>query len=277
MAVSNRERVGRTLDALRDGLSPFVVREYRTVYSKQGYVTEIDSALSTSSYPGLPPAAWGDEATLLISLDTQACLNLMWRRWNEVFQDKLGHVARSYVSEMIQARNDWAHQTAFSNDEAYRIADTAGRLLKMVSAAEQAALVDEIGKDLLRLRFEEEAKKSKKDTGPLKPKETTTLAGLKPWRAVVQPHPDVSSGRYIQAEFAADLSEVLAKTADPEYQDPVEFFRRTYLTEGLLSLLVTGVRRLTAQGGEPVVELRPPLEAARPTVCWPCTICLGAI
>jgi predicted AAA+ superfamily ATPase len=73
---------------------------------------------------------------------------------------------------------------------------------------------------------------------------------------VVQPHPDVASGRYIQAEFAADLSQVLAGTAEAEYQDPVEFFRRTYLTEGLLALLVSGVKRLTAQGGEPVVQLQ---------------------
>jgi len=86
--------------------------------------------------------------------------------------------------------------------------------------------------------------------------EATTLAGLKPWREVVQPHPDVASGRYIQAEFAADLSQVIAGTAEPEYQDPLEFFRRTYLTEGLLALLATGIKRLTAQGGEPVAQLQ---------------------
>ncbi|MBN1247680.1 MAG: ATP-binding protein, partial [Anaerolineae bacterium] len=34
------------------------------------------------------------------------------------------------------------------------------------------------------------------------------------------------------------------------------FFRRTYLTEGLLALLVTGIKRLTAQGGDPVVQLQ---------------------
>jgi hypothetical protein len=29
--------------------------------------------------------------------------------------------------------------------------------------------------------------------------------GLRPWRDVARPHPDVSTGRYRQAEFAADL------------------------------------------------------------------------
>ena len=256
MALSNRERVGRILGALKDGLGPFILREYRMTYTQKGYVNEIDLALSTHSYSGLPGEAWSDDAALLKALDTHACLHLMWRRWNDVFQDKLGHVARSYVSEMIEARNRWAHQKAFTNDEAYRVADTAARLLKMVSAADEAAFVDEIGRDLLHQRFEAEAEKAKREAAPLKTEEITTLAGLKPWREVVQPHPDVASGRYIQAEFAADLSQVMAGTAEPEYQDPLEFFRRTYLTEGLLSLLVTGVKRLTAQSGDPVVQLQ---------------------
>jgi predicted AAA+ superfamily ATPase len=255
MALSNTERVGRVLEALKDGLGPFILREYRQVY-KNRYVDIIDATLATGSYGGLPFEVRANDAALLKALDTQGCLNLMIRRWNEVFQDKLGHVGRSYVSEMIEARNTWAHQGALSNDEAYRIADTAARLLKMVSAAKEAAVVDEIGRELLRLRFEAEAKKAKKDTGPLATPAVTTLAGLKSWREVVQPHPDVASGRYIQAEFAADLAQVVAGTAEPEYQDPLEFFRRTYLTEGLLSLLVTGIKRLTAQGGDPVVQLQ---------------------
>jgi predicted AAA+ superfamily ATPase len=255
MALSNRERVGRILEALREGLAPFILREYRTGYTERGYIDEIDAALASPGYPGLPAEARAGGKALLAALDTHACLHLMWRRWNDVFQDKLGHVGRSYVSEMIEARNNWAHQGAFSNDEAYRTADTAARLLKMVSAAPEAAQVEEIGRDLLRQRFEAEAAEAKKKI-VVQPDRITTMSGLKPWREVVQPHPDVASGRYIQAEFAADLAQVLAGTAEIEYQDPREFFRRTYLTEGLLELLVTGIQRLTAQGGDPVVQLQ---------------------
>lgn len=79
---------------------------------------------------------------------------------------------------------------------------------------------------------------------------------LKPWREVVEPHPDVSAGRYRQAEFAADLAQVLAGTAGPEYQDPVQFFSRTYITEGLASLLTNAVKRLAGKGGDPVVQLK---------------------
>lgn len=79
---------------------------------------------------------------------------------------------------------------------------------------------------------------------------------LKPWREVIEPHPDVASGRYTQAEFAADLAQVLSGRAEMEYQDPVEFFQRTYITEGMKSLIAATLERLTGKGGEPVVQLK---------------------
>ena len=35
-----------------------------------------------------------------------------------------------------------------------------------------------------------------------------TVAGLLPWREVVEPHQDVATGEFQQAEFAADLGKV---------------------------------------------------------------------
>ncbi|NDJ86904.1 MAG: ATP-binding protein, partial [Chloroflexi bacterium] len=125
-----------------------------------------------------------------------------------------------------------------------------------IGAPAEAEVTHDIGQELLRLRYQQEAKKSKRQTGTLEAQPASTVPGLKPWRLVVKPHPDVASGRYIQAEFAADLAQVVQGKADPEYGDPREFFRRTYLTEGLLDLLVTGVNRLTGQGGDPVVQLQ---------------------
>ena len=70
------------------------------------------------------------------------------------------------------------------------------------------------------------------------------------------PHKDVASGHYQQAEFAADLWQVHLGEGTDEYRDPVEFFRRTYLTESLKRMLVGAVRRLAGQGGDPVVQLQ---------------------
>ena len=79
---------------------------------------------------------------------------------------------------------------------------------------------------------------------------------MKPWRQVAEPHEDVASGRYQQAEFAADLWQVYRGEGASEYVDPVEFFRRTYLTEALREMLVGGIRRLSGNGGDPVMQLQ---------------------
>ena len=79
---------------------------------------------------------------------------------------------------------------------------------------------------------------------------------LKPWREVIQPHDDVASGKYHQAEFAADLAQVLAKGAEPEYQEPNEFFKRTYITEGMREFLSSSIHKLTKFEGDPVIQLK---------------------
>ena len=70
----------------------------------------------------------------------------------------------------------------------------------------------------------------------------------------------MASGRYQQAEFAADLWQVHLGEGTDEYRDPVEFFRRTYLTESLKGLLVGAVQRLTGwrrrSGGAAADQLR---------------------
>src|SRR5207237_10506786 len=83
-----------------------------------------------------------------------------------------------------------------------------------------------------------------------------TAGMLKPWREVVMPHEDVASGRYQQAEFAADLWQVHLGEGSNEYRKPQEFFRRTFLTESLKALLVGGVQRISGKGGDPVVQLQ---------------------
>ena len=109
--------------------------------------------------------------------------------------------------------------------------------------------------ELLRLRFDEQVRNERrKSTGSAI--ESAASGHLKPWREVVTPHMDVASGRYQQAEFAADLWQVHLGEGTPEYKDPVEFFRRTYLTESLKRLLVAAVERLGGRGGDPVVQLQ---------------------
>ena len=53
---------------------------------------------------------------------------------------------------------------------------------------------------------------------------------VKPWREIARPHKDVLEGSFKQSEFAADISQVAAGSASPEYQDAEKFFDRTFIT-----------------------------------------------
>jgi predicted AAA+ superfamily ATPase len=162
------------------------------------------------------------------------------------------------VSEIRTWRNQWAHQEPFSGDDAYRALDSAERLLSAVSAPE-AFEVGRLKMELLRQRFDEQARGEKRKSVS-QAIESGVTGSLKPWREVVMPHEDVASGRYQQAEFAADLWQVHLGEGTAEYRDPVEFFRRTYLTESLKGMLVGAVRRLspstTGGDGDPVIQLQ---------------------
>jgi len=79
---------------------------------------------------------------------------------------------------------------------------------------------------------------------------------MKPWRQVAIPHKDVQLGSFQEAEFAADITAVFENRAKPEYQDPELFYSRTYVTEGMRLLLDSVIRRLSGQGGDPVIQLQ---------------------
>ena len=83
-----------------------------------------------------------------------------------------------------------------------------------------------------------------------------TKISIKPWREVIHPHDDVASGNYRQSEFAADLAQVLAGNAEPEYQEPNEFFKRTYITVGMGEFLLGSINRLTKSEGDPIIQLK---------------------
>ena len=79
---------------------------------------------------------------------------------------------------------------------------------------------------------------------------------MKPWREVAVPHPDVLEGTFQQAEFAADLTAVRGGRARREYQDPVAFYERTFITEGMGQLLTQVALRLNGQPADPVIQLQ---------------------
>ncbi len=244
MATTNHDRVGKALDLLRAGLGPFVEREVKSAVAAK--------RLDLQSIRGFAEDTLGDRP--VSELDVAGLLRLMWEAWNAVFREILGPAERGLVGEMRGHRNRWAHQESFSSDDAYRALDSASRLLAAVSAPQSEEL-DKLKMELLRVRFDEQARgERRKQAGTTV--ESAAATSLKPWREVVAPHADVASGRYQQAEFAADLWQVHLGEGTDEYKNPGEFFRRTYLTESLKRLLVGAVQRLAQGDGDPVVDLQ---------------------
>ena len=245
MAITNYERVGKALEHLKFGLAPFVDRE-------------IKDAIASSSLSMQRIKEFLDDPILakksIGEWDASALIKIMWDTWNEVFRKTLGFSERSLVSEIRDWRNKWAHQAQFSSDDADRALDSIERLLTAVSAS-QADDVRKLKMELRRVVTDEQVRGERRKNAGIAI-ETGATSNLMPWREIITPHKDVASGNYQQAEFAADLWQVHLGEGTDEYRDPVEFFRRTYLTESLKNLLSNGAKRIAGVGGDPVVQLQ---------------------
>ncbi len=258
--LENYELVQKGFRILHPLMAGYIGQEFNRVY-KNGWWREVLKALSDQY--DLPQS--GGYGELIDSLDVMNCLRLIDRCWNEVFRTKLSLDYRTWAKELVGVRNKAAHIGGqdFSESYAERALDT----MALICEAFDAEGVEEIRALYRKLRYGSEkgsaaatavpvstpAKAAKQNEGVM----TKSFGqNLPSWRDVIQPHPDVAEGRYRVAEFAADLAQVSRGEGAIEYRDPVEFFNRTYVTEGMAGLLVESLQRLSGQGGEPVIQLK---------------------
>ena len=241
MAVTNHERVGKALMLVRDAVHPEVEQIWRGRFGNR-WMEQVKGRIRHHGFP----ASADDLAFLLRGMDAT---------WDQFFRQTQSRSTRSYLHLLWDARNDWAHTKRFSSDETLRILDHCEMMLTAFQAAEAAEEVQEIKRTLLRSVYAEERRTAERRAAAGATK-GEPLAGLKPWREVITPHRDVREGRFAQAEFAADLRQVVRGEAAPEYGDPEDFFARTFITDGLRDLIRNAARRLSGQGGDPVVELQ---------------------
>lgn len=82
----------------------------------------------------------------------------------------------------------------------------------------------------------------------------------KPWIESVHLHPDVLKENADTDIFALDLGPLAdgSGTVAPVYRDAESFFRASYITAGLKSLLDDVLKRLAGKGGAPVLKLMTP-------------------
>ena len=81
---------------------------------------------------------------------------------------------------------------------------------------------------------------------------------MRNWFDVIPPHEDIKKGDFDEAVFAADLGDVAARIGPDDYRDPYLFFKKTYLTVGLSSLLGRVHQKLTTGRGPSVVQIQTP-------------------
>lgn len=264
--MSNHEIIGQALAAMREPLSGYILQQLLSIPEyKVNDAWWHDGVLANirdeRDYNRL--ALLTDYADRQDAMDISICLNLMIGHWPNLFKYRLPNSARSWISEIRDVRNAWAHfnGTDFTDKEAARALDTMGLLMGEIDGEAQ----EELHKLYRTVAYGSEqgsmaSSSNNVDTGAGKKSlgvmKTTPVAGLPSWRNVIEPHPDVAHGRYKNAEFAADLAQVARGEGAYEYRDPVEFFSRTYVTEGMKGLLVQALRRVNGLDGEPVIQLK---------------------
>lgn len=241
MAKSNREKVGQSLTVFKSGLLPFVERELKAKFGDDWKAKGAEGL----KYKPKPDDEW----------DISALLNVMCNHWHDVFANTLSFSEKNLVFELRDTRNKWAHEHSFSSDDTYRALDSMERMLQAVGAGEVSLELSKYKMEVMRLKLADQTRHDSKRRAK-NATEGNPAEGLSPWRDIIEPHEDVASGNYQNAEFAADLYQVYTKIASNEYGDPVEFFRRTFLTQGLRDLLSNALQRWGGVGGDPVVALQ---------------------
>lgn len=263
--MKNQEKITDAFGILLKVLAPYIAKELGAAYGKDWWRFGVLNILHDDQKFRLPES--GDYATLVDSLDIQRCLLLIDLNWNDVFRHKLTYSHRNWVKELQEVRRQWAHLGSedFTDDDTWRALDTMSRLCEALdpdSAAELRSLQRELrygsaaGSMAVKESVTEQSPKNNLTQERASILLSSPYAGLPGWRQVIQPHPDVAEGRYRNAEFAADLAQVARGEGSFEYRDPVEFFNRTYVTEGMKGLLKQSILRVTGRGGEPVIQLK---------------------
>jgi len=255
MALSNRDRIDRMFQILAPALDDFIS-------SVIGQASPALGANWTQLVQGKDVKNGAPASKVYDPLDPQ----VQFRMLTEVnittgykpgwypFSSSIGKAGDAYATELREVRNKWAHNGTFTDDDAYRALDTAERLLGLIGSTTEAEEVRGVRLNLRRVTADKDDKKVLKAVASANPESS----GLRPWREVLQPHQDVATGNFHASEFAADLYKVaVGGEVDADYADPVEFFKRTYFTEGLRDLVGRAVRRLAGdENAAPVINLQ---------------------
>ena len=224
--AENLEKVQKGFRILHPLLAAYIAQEMSREY-KSGWWQEVLTSLSDQCWDLPSEGEWSE---LVDSLDLANCLRLIDRQWGSLFRRLLSKDKRAFANELMGVRNAVSHSGSqdMKQDDAERALDTMARLCEAIDlqgAEEIRALLRELrygtsmgSTAVTQSSTAAETTKTKTEVGVL-----TRINGSKlpSWREIIEPHPDVAQGRYLNAEFAADLSQVARGEGAFEYRDPV--------------------------------------------------------
>lgn len=182
MDIANNDRVGKGLTQLKLGLLPYVSNRFIAAYRAQGKAGQIVSDLKRIVGANLDPGRPFD------GMDVAALLKVMSRSWNDVFWSALGPVERGLVSELRDARNNWAHQEPFSDGDAHRALDSICRLLTAINSP-QAQNAESLRQEQLRI-LAGEPQKAEQPPIPVGNRQTTQSKKPEPPPIPIDPETD---------------------------------------------------------------------------------------
>lgn len=243
MSLSNRDRISRMMDVLASALEAVVDQRMTAALGTDWLEKQLERDARKSSVE-----------SMLSKQDPALLLNTIMTNWGLAFSRSVPRETRNFAGELKEIRNKWAHGTSFTTDDTSRALDTGERLLTAIGAPTHAAEVRKSRLDMNRESVEKETKRATREAAA-----TPSIAaeGIKPWREVLVPHEDVAKGNFNASEYAANLARAAEGEGAPEYTDPVEFFRRTYLTEGLRELLGKALKRISGDNNaSPTINLQ---------------------
>ncbi|MFB8793471.1 MAG: ribonuclease III [Microcoleus sp.] len=151
MAISNHERVTKALNILGQGLYPYVEQKMQTVHGDR-WLAKAQDCLTNNKIPKIK------KIDNILREDISILLSVVSKQWDDVFKKHLTPCEKALVLELIEVRNNWAHNSLFSTEDTYRALGSIAILLKAVSALEQADNIEKQKLEVLRILSQEQTR-----------------------------------------------------------------------------------------------------------------------
>ncbi|MEG4023012.1 ribonuclease III [Microcoleus sp. S13C4] len=170
--MNNNERVGNALKFLCQRLYPYVEQQMQAFYGERWLAKAQDCLVNNK----IPKRKIIDN---ILREDVLTLLSVMSKQWDNVFKKHLTPFENALVIELIEVRNNWAHNSSFSSEDTYRALGSIAKLLKAISASD--ADIKELEKqkqDVMRLLAQEQTRHETRSSSAEESRFRASLAEL---------------------------------------------------------------------------------------------------